>query len=339
MALPVAWNSRVLERTYHDDGDRPLSGTVTFTPMIPYVEYTDEATAWFTRPRKAILDGAGKVSISVQTADPDMRQSAYTHRVDEALTYPDVAGQPTPGPVTNTYYILVEPGADPLLYGSLAPIAPSAGVTTVDPLFIGPPGADGADGPPGADGADGADGPPGADGSPGVGLSAFQDWQAHGHPGATFDDFIAYLAGLFSLLPMKNGSVALTPTTDQFLHLGVVDDGTDTSGWKNRFEVSWTQSGHGAHLTFWLNEYGEWRAVPAKTNTTAGRIFVKDLPTDTDHDPTVPVFEIVDNRTDRVRKFAVMPDGTVVGANIGQKIVAQGTAPADTTVIWVDTSA
>jgi hypothetical protein len=369
MPLPPEWDDRILERTYLDDFGDPMTGTVTITAAVP-VENMSETTVFYPRPRRVALDPSGKATITVQVADPDMRTSEYTHHVVEDLVYPEHEDLPTPSPVHVEYNILVEPGSDPMLYGAQAPVAPSFGQTLIDPLFQGPPGEDGADGAPGAPGAPGADGTDGTDGADGdsaydawlaagnsgtqaqflaslvgaqgptgIGKSAYEEWQDDGHPGGTIAEFLDDLVDVSTLLPVKNGIVDLLPALDKFARLTVVDDSSDSSTWPNRFEIVWTQSGRPAHLTFWLNEFGEWRAIPAKSSTVAARIFVKDAPTDPDHDPDIPVFEVADNRTDRVFLAGIMPDGRVLGTNIGQKVVAQGTAPSDTTVIWVDTSA
>lgn len=353
MPVPAEWDDRILQCTYLDDFGDPMTGKVTITAAVP-VENMTEDKVFYPRPRVAVLDSSGTATLTVQVSDEDMRTSGYTHHVVEELSFPAHGPLPTPSPIRFEYDIFVEAGADPLFYRTLGPIAPSFGVTTVDPLFVGPPGPAGATGPAGSTGPAGAAGPagptgvagpPGATGATGpagvngIGLSAYEDWQAHGHPGASFDDFITYLVTTFDLLPETNGVVDLAPQTDKFVRLNLVDDSSDSGVWPNRFEVNWTRFGRPAQLTFWLNEFGEWRGIPAKPNTTAGRFFVKNAPTDPDHDPAIPVFEVVDNRTDRVFLAGIMADGRVLGTNIGQKVVAQSSAPSDTTVIWIDTSA
>lgn len=134
MAIPVEWNTRTVERTYKDELDNPMTGFVTFTATVGYVEATSETTAWFSRPVKVALDGGGKASALLRTSDPDMVQHGYTHKVVEELIYPVVSGQPTPEPITNTYYIEVPPGASPLEYGLLAPVQPGQGVVVTPGL-------------------------------------------------------------------------------------------------------------------------------------------------------------------------------------------------------------
>ncbi|MFC0626172.1 hypothetical protein [Kribbella deserti] len=134
MPIPSEWDDRVLQRTYEDDRGNPMTGTVTITPTVPYVEATDEATAWYSRPVTVTLDSSGTATLTVRVADPDMLQSEYTHRVVEELEYPDVPGQVTPPGFTNTYFIHVPPGPDPLLYGALAPVPEGQGVVVVPGL-------------------------------------------------------------------------------------------------------------------------------------------------------------------------------------------------------------
>lgn len=131
MPIPPEWDDRVLQRTYEDDRGNPMTGTVTITPTIPYVEADNEATAWFTRPVTVELDEEGTATLTVRVADPDMRQHGYTHTVVENLEYPPIEGQVTPPAVSNVYNILIEPGSDPLLYGALAPVPAGQGVVVV----------------------------------------------------------------------------------------------------------------------------------------------------------------------------------------------------------------
>lgn len=82
-----------------------------------------------------------------------------------------------------------------------------------------------------------------------------------------------------------------------------------------------------AKLTAWENEFGEIRGISAKINTTFFRIFVKDAPGDTAHSTTIPVFEVVTDRTNRVFLAGIMADGRVLGTNIGDKVVISATDP------------
>lgn len=199
MPIPAAWDDRVLQRTYEDDRGNPMSGTVTITATVGYVEDTEEDTAWFSRPVQVDLDEDGTATLTVRVSDPDMTQHGYTHKVEERLEYPVIEGQPTPAPITNTYYILVEPGPDPLLYGTLAPVQPGQGVVVtpgiegksayevaVDNGFVGTEAAwlaslEGPEGPVST-----TPGPPGP--------SAYATWLAEGNTG-TEADFLLSLKG------------------------------------------------------------------------------------------------------------------------------------------------
>ncbi|MFT3871053.1 MAG: hypothetical protein QM714_02635 [Nocardioides sp.] len=126
-------------------------------------------------------------------------------------------------------------------------------------------------------------------------------------------------------------TASLDADTDQITSLTIVDDGTATSGWPNRWEWLYKPLAGVAKLVQWVNEYGELRLIPAKSNTVALRIFGRTAPADTAH--TGPVFEIQDNRTDRNTVFAVDETGTVTAANIGAMVLVLGagdTVPADT---------
>lgn len=363
MALPSEWDDRILKRTYLDDFGDPMTGTVTITATVP-VENMTEDKVFYPRPRVVALDGTGTATITVQVADPDMRTSAYTHHVVESLAYPAHDPLPTPAPFRVEYDILVEPGTDPLFYGALAPVAPSTGVALVDPAFQGPPGPAGADGAPGTPGAAGTNGTNGTNGisaydqwlaagntgSPtqflnslvgptgptGIGKSAYQEWLDLGNTGDV-NAFLADLVDISTLLPVKNGTVVLSPAIDQFLHLTILDDATDSATWPNRFEVTFQSTGIPVHLTFWLNEFGEGRFTAAKGTTVPLRLYTRENASGPVH--TANMFEIVSDRDLRTPLFTVDSTGKVTAPNIGQKVVAQGTAPTDTTVIWVDTSA
>lgn len=109
--------------------------------------------------------------------------------------------------------------------------------------------------------------------------------------------------------------------TDQFLEeVTVTDDGTSTSGWVNRIRGYFRHRVAGVpvadnlrRLVFWFNEYCELRLAPAKDNTVALRIFVKDTDTTQTNarDPDVPLLELMDNRTDRNAIWGLYPDGNV----------------------------
>ena len=95
----------------------------------------------------------------------------------------------------------------------------------------------------------------------------------------------------------------------------IVDDGSSTSGWPNRFSLWFAPSSGTPVEVFALNEYGEIRNIPAKTNTTAFRIFGGTTPTAyTARSKDVILFEVSTDRTNRVTKFGVYPDGDVYAA-------------------------
>lgn len=90
------------------------------------------------------------------------------------------------------------------------------------------------------------------------------------------------------------------------LSADLLDDGSDTSTWPDRVSFKF-----GSKLVAWLNEYFELRLRPAKANTVALRIFRKDVPADPARDMSVPLFEVLDDRTNRNRLMAVHSDGHV----------------------------
>lgn len=106
---------------------------------------------------------------------------------------------------------------------------------------------------------------------------------------------------------------SLASATETAATFTIADDGSSTATWPNRFEVLFDPNGAtAAFLTFWLNEYGEVRGNPAKSNTVGARFFAGNAPSDyTARDVTVPVLEVSSDRTNRVTKFAVYGDGDV----------------------------
>lgn len=210
MPIPSEWDDRVLQRTFEDDRGNPMTGTVTVTPTVPYVEADDEATAWFSRPVTAELDEDGTVTITVRVADPDMRQSEYTHQIVEELTYPDIPGQQTPAPIRNVFNILIEPGSDPLLYGALAPVPAGQGIVIVP----------GLEGPQGDPGPAGATGPAGAAGA--AGASAYATAVAGGFMG-TEAEWLLSLKGD----PGDTSGLHVVATTGDFADLENVPGGGD----------------------------------------------------------------------------------------------------------------
>jgi hypothetical protein len=105
----------------------------------------------------------------------------------------------------------------------------------------------------------------------------------------------------------------------------VVDDGTSTSGWVNRF-VGWFRhrvsgvpvADNLRRMVIWFNEYLELRLAPAKHNTVALRIFVRDTSTTQTNtrDPDIPLLQLMDDRSVRTPIWGLYPNGRIrVGAN------------------------
>lgn len=98
------------------------------------------------------------------------------------------------------------------------------------------------------------------------------------------------------------------------------DDGSNTSNWVNRWVFQFLESVAGAvaRATTHLNEYGELRVAPAKYNTTGARFFTKLFPNNptTARDMTVPVVELMDDRTNRNSLRGWLGDGTLTRKGI-----------------------
>lgn len=101
----------------------------------------------------------------------------------------------------------------------------------------------------------------------------------------------------------------------------IQDDGTATTTWVERLMYKFKDLASGlTRNVFYLNEYGEVRISPARHNTTAFRVFVKEYannPTEA-RSATVPVMELMDNRTTRNSLWGIVSDGTTVVA--GQRM-------------------
>jgi hypothetical protein len=104
-------------------------------------------------------------------------------------------------------------------------------------------------------------------------------------------------------------------STSWIERITIVNDGTSSTGWLNRIEFRYDPTVGGgsgtSRLTLFINEYGEVRIVPGKTNTTAFRIFTKDQPGDSAHSTTVPLMEIMDDRTTRTSLWSVYSTGFI----------------------------
>jgi hypothetical protein len=93
----------------------------------------------------------------------------------------------------------------------------------------------------------------------------------------------------------------------------VTDDGTDTNTWVNRVVYQFrTAIDAVARKTTFFNEFGELRVAPHNETATAVRILVKEFP-DNPVEPrsaTVPVVELMDDRTNRKSLRAWLGDGS-----------------------------
>jgi len=91
----------------------------------------------------------------------------------------------------------------------------------------------------------------------------------------------------------------------------IVNDGTASSGWVNREEFYYdnTVGGGAPKLTSFKNEFGEYRGVPAKHNTVPWRLFERNASSDTAHDASVPMLEIMDDRGTRTSLWSLVNVG------------------------------
>lgn len=128
-------------------------------------------------------------------------------------------------------------------------------------------------------------------------------------------DYKAIQAQLAKGMPAAR---SLDGSDDSVTDITIIDDGSSTTNWPNRWTWSFGTTVALAKLVQWVNEYGELRLTPAKVNTVALRIFAKTTPTEPNH--SGPVFEIQDNRNDRNSVFAVDGLGNTVARNIAQKV-------------------
>lgn len=97
------------------------------------------------------------------------------------------------------------------------------------------------------------------------------------------------------------------------------DDNTSTSSWVNRWVFQFMENVGGlVRAVTHLNEYGELRVAPAKYNTTGARFFTKLFPNNptTARDMTVPVVELMDDRTTRTSLRGWLGDGTLTRKGI-----------------------
>lgn len=121
----------------------------------------------------------------------------------------------------------------------------------------------------------------------------------------------------------------------------ITNDGSATSTWPERLTFFYRDTMGGTYYrTGYFNEYGEIRVAPGKPNTVAFRAFTREYTTQPARNMSVPIIELMDDRTNRNQLFAVMPNGQVIAPNIGNKVTTSNTAPSSPSVgdVWVDTS-
>lgn len=112
--------------------------------------------------------------------------------------------------------------------------------------------------------------------------------------------------------PNKGGEVSLLGNDQTPVEtISITDDATPTSGWINRWGSRFRDSAVSAWRNVTqLNEYGELRVSPAKSNTTGARFFSKELASHPARDMNVPVVELMDDRTTRTSLRGWLGDGT-----------------------------
>ena len=92
----------------------------------------------------------------------------------------------------------------------------------------------------------------------------------------------------------------------------ITEDATDTTDWTNRLAVQFRDDDTSdPRNVFALNEYGEPRVAPAKHNTVAFRLFTVENPLNEDaaRSDTVPIIEMMDDRTARNHLWGVYSTG------------------------------
>lgn len=119
--------------------------------------------------------------------------------------------------------------------------------------------------------------------------------------------------------PNRQATITIAGGDNDYVEIVTIDDdGTTTDTWVNRLEYYFNPNGASPRHTTFLNEYGELRVAPAKENTVAARFFVKEFPDNplAARSATVPVIEMMDDRTNRNSLWGVVGDGTTVVNNI-----------------------
>lgn len=127
------------------------------------------------------------------------------------------------------------------------------------------------------------------------------------------------------------------PSDESMGEIGIVEDATDTALWPNRLMFRFLRTvSHVDTLTSFFNEYGEFRVIPAKSSTVPFRLYQRETTSHPDHDSGVPLFEIMNNRTNRVRQMAIHNDGTIESptiTTINAAIAALQAGDADLTAL------
>lgn len=100
----------------------------------------------------------------------------------------------------------------------------------------------------------------------------------------------------------------------------IVDDGSASQSWPNRWEWLFQAVGADPRLVQWVNEYGELRLTPGRRNTIPFRIFTR--PAAADDAATGNQIEVAVARDDRRLLFAVGPTGDVQANNVRGGIVS-----------------
>lgn len=344
VAIPSSENSfgAVVCRVLRSTSDGPdadqfpdyiaASGTVTFTPAKT-LDKTSGPSAFLQREViKCSLDSEGRMV--TESGNPNVFLAVGVWKVSFQLT-PSGSVPSFDFAVTTAHTI--ESPVDLVTVAPYVPTPANPAITLVVPsgATLGQVlgwGASGLEwvtgGGSGSVGPQGEQGPPGEPGAKGD----------KGDPGATT---ISGISGLQSSLDSKLApgfSSPLPAPTGVFGTVNIVDDGSTTGTWPDRFSFVFSPQGGGAHMTTWFNEYGEFRGQSGKNNTIPWRLFTKSAQVDSEH--TVDMMQICDDRDRRNVLFAVDSKGKITAPNIGAKVTAGPTPPANPSEgdVWIDTS-
>jgi hypothetical protein len=155
----------------------------------------------------------------------------------------------------------------------------------------------------------------GSDGKPALTAIDLRSQQLHGY--FQQDSLPAIETG--RLLHSKN---------DCFATCVILDDGTDSAFWPEKFQFYYQDPTGGVRRTGFFNEYGEIRSVSAKRNTVALRAFGSEqhwpgdgVEAGQSRRRDIPIFEVADDRDQRYRLFGVFVDG---GTGNGRAVVNYG---------------